>query len=309
MEPGHREEYIAYLNKNKQWSQAAKELATCVNDDTFRSIEGKSKHSLWLELCDIVTKHPDEVQHLDIDAIIRGGIRKFTNEVCPSLHQLPALRMRSACQYMPIPVFVCVAAHGDTVCVYCCCLAREALCQQYGAVCCLQGRHLGGAGEHSQRQRVQVGRLWCALADYYIRQGLFERARDVYQEGVESVNTVRDFTLIFEALTSFEQALIETQMEQLGEDMPEEAGEAEGDGADFLLAYDKGDIELRLERLEWLYAERPKLLNSVMLRQNPHNVAVCAAPCTLALSFANLPDNGTAAQRHCPSSILLSCIG
>lgn len=81
MEPGHREEYIAYLNKNQQWSQAAKELATCVNDDTFRSIEGKSKHSLWLELCDIVTKHPDEVQHLDIDAIIRGGIRKFTNEV------------------------------------------------------------------------------------------------------------------------------------------------------------------------------------------------------------------------------------
>jgi pre-mRNA-splicing factor SYF1 len=69
------------LKKNQQWSQAAKELATCVNDDTFRSIEGKSKHSLWLELCDIVTKHPDEVQQLDIDSIIRGGIRKFTNEV------------------------------------------------------------------------------------------------------------------------------------------------------------------------------------------------------------------------------------
>jgi pre-mRNA-splicing factor SYF1 len=118
--------------------------------------------------------------------------------------------------------------------------------------------------------------LWCALADYYIRQGLFERARDVYQEGVESVITVRDFTLIFEALTSFEQALIEAQMEQLGEDMPEEAGIPEGDGADFLLTDDKGDIDLRLERLEWLYSERPKLLNSVMLRQNPHNVAVCS---------------------------------
>jgi hypothetical protein len=82
MEPGHREEYIAYLKKNSQWSQAAEQLAHCVNDDSFRSIEGKSKHSLWLELCEIVTKHPDEVQHLDIDAIIRGGIRKFTNEVC-----------------------------------------------------------------------------------------------------------------------------------------------------------------------------------------------------------------------------------
>jgi hypothetical protein len=130
---------------------------------------------------------------------------------------------------------------------------------------------------------LQVGRLWCALADYYIRQGLFERARDVYQEGVESVITVRDFTLIFEALTSFEQALIEAQMEQLGDDMPEEAPAPEGDGADFLLTDDKGDIDLRLERLEWLYAERPKLLNSVMLRQNPHNVAVRSLTACLSL--------------------------
>ena len=128
--------------------------------------------------------------------------------------------------------------------------------------------------------------MWCALADYYIRQGLFERARDVYQEGVESVITVRDFTLIFEALTSFEQALIEAQMEQLGDDMPEEAAAPEGDGADFLLSDDKGDIDLRLERLGWLYAERPKLLNSVMLRQNPHNVAVCC--CSPCVCFADL---------------------
>jgi pre-mRNA-splicing factor SYF1 len=117
------------------------------------------------------------------------------------------------------------------------------------------------------------------LADYYIRQGLFERARDVYQEGVESVITVRDFTLIFEALTSFEQALIEAQMEQLGDDISDEKAEPEGDGADFLLTDDGMDIDLRLERLEWLYSERPKLLSSVMLRQNPHNVAVCCCSC------------------------------
>ena len=62
----------------------------------------------------------------------------------------------------------------------------------------------------------------CALADFYIRQGMFERARDVYQEGVEAVTTVRDFTLVFEALTKFEQALVEAQIEDAGDDEDED---------------------------------------------------------------------------------------
>ena len=33
-----------------------------MNDEGFRSLEGKSKHQLWLELCDLVTKHPHEVK-------------------------------------------------------------------------------------------------------------------------------------------------------------------------------------------------------------------------------------------------------
>jgi pre-mRNA-splicing factor SYF1 len=36
----------------------ASRLAAVLNDDTFRSLEGKSKHQLWLELCDTVTRHP-----------------------------------------------------------------------------------------------------------------------------------------------------------------------------------------------------------------------------------------------------------
>ena len=46
-----------------------------------------------------------------------------------------------------------------------------------------------------------MGRLWTSLADYYIRRGMFERARDVYEEGLTSVITVRDFSLVFDALT------------------------------------------------------------------------------------------------------------
>ena len=70
----------------EQWGEAAKKMAELVDDETFRSLEGKSKHQLWLELCDIITKHPKEVSGLKVDAILRSGIRKFTDEVrlsCP----------------------------------------------------------------------------------------------------------------------------------------------------------------------------------------------------------------------------------
>lgn len=131
--------------------------------------------------------------------------------------------------------------------------------------------HSGLICEHSNSANMQVGRLWCALSDFYVRQGLFERARDVYQEGIESVVTVRDFGIVFTALTNFEQALVQAQVDAQGDEI-DAVMAPDDDGADFLLKDDGGDVDLRLDRLDWLLARRPLLLNSVMLRQNPHNV-------------------------------------
>jgi len=198
LEPTHVEEYIAYLRAKERWGEAARKLSEVLNDDTFRSLEGKSKHQLWLELCDIITKHPQQVAGIKVEAILRGGIRKFTDE---------------------------------------------------------------------------VGRLWTSLADYFIRRGLFEKARDVYEEGLTTVITVHDFSLIFDACTQFEESLISAKMEQLGdEELPADEEEG-GQGEDFLLKDDGNDLDMRLARLEWLMSRRPELLSSVMLRQNPHNVA------------------------------------
>ena len=58
-----------------------------------RSLEGKSKHQLWLELCDIVTKHPSDVTDMKVDAILRSGIRKFTDEVGPHDHFCNAIAL------------------------------------------------------------------------------------------------------------------------------------------------------------------------------------------------------------------------
>ena len=89
------------------------------------------------------------------------------------------------CMYIPIHVYIPIHTHT--------CIHTPALCHQ-------------------------VGRLWTSLADYYIRRGLFERARDVYEEGMTTVVTVHDFSLIFDALTQFEESLLAARMEQLGEE-------------------------------------------------------------------------------------------
>lgn len=68
------------------------------------------------------------------------------------------------------------------------------------------------------------------------------------------------------------------------------ASDDEDDGADFLLKDDGVDIDLRLERYEWLLAQRPILLSSVMLRQNPHNVQACPLQlCSSQFEFVRLP--------------------
>jgi len=36
----------------------------------------------------------------------------------------------------------------------------------------------------------EVGNLFVSLADYFIRQGLFEKARDVFEEALETVKSL-----------------------------------------------------------------------------------------------------------------------
>ncbi|KAJ4966630.1 hypothetical protein NE237_018479 [Protea cynaroides] len=220
-DPTHMEDFIEFLLNSSLWQEAAERLAGVLNDPQFYSIKGKTKHQLWLELCDLLVNHATEVSGLKVDAIIRGGIRKFTDE---------------------------------------------------------------------------VGRLWTSLADYYIRRGLPEKARDIYEEGMMTVVTVRDFSVIFETYSQFEESTLAYVMEQL--DLEEEDGvddggnegnavEVEGDPRlDFKLSESKFkekvfrgfwlrdvyDVDLRLARLEHLINRRPELANSVLLRQNPHNV-------------------------------------
>ncbi|XP_078445023.1 tetratricopeptide repeat (TPR)-like superfamily protein [Wolffia australiana] len=217
-DPSHIEDFIEFLVNSELWQEAAERLAAVLNDDEFSSIKGKTKHQLWLELCDLLTKHATEVSGMKVDAIIRGGIKKFTDE---------------------------------------------------------------------------VGRLWTSLADYYVRRGLYEKARDVFEEGITTVITVRDFSVIFESYAQFEQSTLAAKIETLDleedEEQEQEQEQEEGDARTELRGResdekfakrilkgfwlnDDDDTDLRIARFENLLSRRPELLNSVLLRQNPHNV-------------------------------------
>lgn len=180
LSPEDAEEYVEYLVSIDRMDEAALRMADIVNQENFVSKEGKSNHQLWHDLCELICKNPTKVTSLKVDPIIRGGIKRFTDE---------------------------------------------------------------------------RGKLWCSLADFYIRSGHFEKARDIYEEAIQTVTTVRDFTQVFDAYAQFEESMIGTKM-----DMEEVTDE------------DDTDLELRMERFEELMNRRPLLLNSVLLRQNPHNV-------------------------------------
>jgi pre-mRNA-splicing factor SYF1 len=74
---------------------------------------------------------------------------------------------------------------------------------------------------------------------------------------MDSVVTVKDFSQIWDAYAKFEDGLIAAQVETM--DKQEDPDE--------LI-----DFDLRIARYENLLARQPLLVNSVLLRQNPHNV-------------------------------------
>ncbi|CAI5710291.1 unnamed protein product [Hyaloperonospora brassicae] len=193
-EPSKRGELVDYLVSMELYEEASLQLVKLI--ETAQENEAsadRTPHSMWMQLCDMVSQHPTRVaKSLDVEAILRSGMAQFRDE---------------------------------------------------------------------------AGRLWCSLATYFVRLGMFESARDVYEEGICTVLTVRDFSMIFDAYVKFIEAMLTAEMDLA-------AGEDEEDDAD--MDDDEIDHQAQVDRLLKVYEDvaerRPLLLNSVLLRQNPHNV-------------------------------------
>ncbi|KAJ1730408.1 pre-mRNA-splicing factor syf1 [Coemansia biformis] len=112
----------------------------------------------------------------------------------------------------------------------------------------------------------QAGELWTALANCFIARGQIERARDVFEEAVASVCTVRDFALVFDAYAEMEEASIAAAMED------EVQQTADGAGSKAEAGRRRLQLDLRLLQLERLMDRRPVLVSDIQLRQNVNDV-------------------------------------
>lgn len=284
-DPTSREDLATLcMTRYERYGEAASLLLKLLNNEggEFASPHGTSRHQLWLWFADVCTAHPGEAETagVDFDGIVRavlrgqgvGGEEKGTDG-------------------LGFEVFDNTSA------------AFGAAEDEDGPS--RRGKSTPQALTH--RLGEMEGTLWTRLAEYHVRAGDFELARSVYEEALDAVTRVRDFSLVFDAYVKFEEGVIEALMELMEEEEEEEEVEDEGDeeGAkgetskgkgstanddedlDILLGDDafgpvvpdeeggadsSADVELAVSRAEHLTSRRPLLLNRVLLRQNPHNV-------------------------------------
>ncbi|KAI4990049.1 hypothetical protein ZWY2020_038412 [Hordeum vulgare] len=112
----------------------------------------------------------------------------------------------------------------------------------------------------------EAGVLWTSLASHYARMSMHDKARDVFEEGITTATTVKDFRMVFEACVHFEHALIAVQLDERVQE------ESPLDVVQDCWLVDRDNADMTMARLERLLERRPELLNSVLLRQNPHDV-------------------------------------
>jgi pre-mRNA-splicing factor SYF1 len=80
VEPERIEDFINYLIDVEEWDEAAVQLVQVVNNEDFKSPTGKSKHDMWMLLCDVIAKHSEKLKSVDVDKITRGGLKKFSED-------------------------------------------------------------------------------------------------------------------------------------------------------------------------------------------------------------------------------------
>lgn len=108
----------------------------------------------------------------------------------------------------------------------------------------------------------QAGRIWTGLATYWIKRGEIEKARQIFEEGIATVLTVRDFTQIFDSYAEFYESSISALMDAVAD---EDEGSAEAKETE-------AELDIQMKDFEALMDRRPFLVNDVLLRRNPNDV-------------------------------------
>ena len=240
--PDYKEKFINYLIGIKEFNLAIHLIIEILNEENFYSKENKSQYYYWILLCQIINNYPEDLnlgkynKNLNVDKVIRHGIKKYTDE---------------------------------------------------------------------------VGNLWVTLANYYIKIGLIEKAREIFEEALEKILTPRDFSLIYNSYLNFEQEMmkqnlfynndinndnyeltdnkenknlqslelneLENALNELNIKESDDYKKEEKFKKEKLLekqSQDKSNLQkFNFIRVNNLIQRRPFLKNSTILRRNPNNVS------------------------------------
>ena len=302
------------ITRYKRYGEAASLLLQLLNNEhqgsgggpggggTFMSPNGTTRHELWLRFADVCTGHPNEakVAGVDFDGIVRAVLKGQD---------------------------VGKGGSGDK-------LGFEVFdnsAEAFGSKDDNEGstrkdKSTTAPQALNHRLGEMEGTLWTRLAEYHVRAGDFELARSVYEEALDAITRVRDFSLVFDAYVKFEEGVIEALMELMeeeeeeGEDENEEMKEGavapvDNEDLDILLGDNtvnpfsnddnaggaSADVELAISRAEHLTSRRPLLLNRVLLRQNPHNVGEWIKRSKLYLDLGEVDMAATALEESLKS--------
>ena len=94
----------------------------------------------------------------------------------------------------------------------------------------------------------EKAKAWELVAEFYLRAGDIEGARNTYEQALKSLDSVKEFSLIFAAYTQLEEEIVN------------------------ICADDSDEAEKAISRLEKLLERREVLLSDVKLKENPNDV-------------------------------------
>jgi pre-mRNA-splicing factor SYF1 len=146
----------------------------------------------------------------------------------------------------------------------------------------------------------EVGNMWLGFADFFIRKGMFEKARAIFEEALNTIKVRRDFGIVYNGYLRFEEEILRIVFEEgvekeaqqdmtdfenlenevdnlldqaFGKESKLEVDPKVGELQKVLWSRGAGNAEhLHMRKLENLISQREIYLNSCLLRQDKNSV-------------------------------------
>lgn len=80
LNPDFKEQFADYLLERKMYNRAVEVILQILKDDGYHSKAGKSKKDFQFDIMEIVTQHPDKVEAVNGQELIRQCITKYPDD-------------------------------------------------------------------------------------------------------------------------------------------------------------------------------------------------------------------------------------